>query len=93
MGALVLTSFLTVLSFSGGFRWPGGLREMLLAVPQWVSRNESDVGHHKPFWYYGKMFYEQEPTILLVLVLIVACWLAFLFGLGREGSQEKASAW
>jgi uncharacterized protein (TIGR03663 family) len=43
---------LVVLTFSGGGLWSGGLREMLLAIPQWVDRGHQDTGHFKPFWYY-----------------------------------------
>ena len=43
------------LCFSGGLQWSGGLRELFLAVPQWIGRNESDQGHFKPILYYAQM--------------------------------------
>lgn len=50
--SLILTIILIALFFTGGFQWYGGLREMFLAVPQWIGRNESDTGHFKPWLYY-----------------------------------------
>ncbi len=60
IAALLLAVFLILLVFSGGFQWAGGLREMLLAVPQWVGRNESDVGHQKTFWYYSNIMFGRD---------------------------------
>lgn len=67
-GGLLLCVLLIVFCFTGGLQWSGGLREMLLAVPQWIGRNESDVGHWKPFWTYGKIIWKTEPVLLLSLV-------------------------
>ena len=53
--ALLIAVIGVVALFSGGFQWMGGLREMFLAVPQRIGRNESDHGHFKPFWYYSDM--------------------------------------
>ncbi|RMG45210.1 MAG: TIGR03663 family protein [Candidatus Dadabacteria bacterium] len=64
--ALILAVIIVFLVFSGFFQWPGGLREMLLAVPQWIARNDSDYGHHKPVWYYSKVIWKTEPWLLLV---------------------------
>jgi uncharacterized protein (TIGR03663 family) len=52
VAAALLMIVLVVCCFSGAFQWAGGLREMFLAVPQWIGRNESDTGHFKPFFYY-----------------------------------------
>lgn len=65
LASLLLMSFIIVLIFTGGFRWMGGLREMFLAVPQWVGRNTSDVGHFKSFWYYCEMLFGPEPRELM----------------------------
>lgn len=54
-GGLILSACIILLLFSGGLQWPGGIREMFLAVPQWIGRNESDVGHFKPFIYYTQL--------------------------------------
>lgn len=63
-GALVAL-VLVILLFTGGLQWPGGLREMFLAVPQWMGRNESDVGHHKAFGYYLELIRIAEPHLML----------------------------
>jgi len=65
----VLMALLMVLFFTGGLTWPGGLREMFLAVPQWVSRNTADVGHHKPFGYYLEVMRTTEPQLFLFPLL------------------------
>ena len=52
LGGALLAVMLVTACFTGGFQWAGGLREMLLAVPQWIGRNTSDTGHFKSFWYY-----------------------------------------
>jgi 4-amino-4-deoxy-L-arabinose transferase-like glycosyltransferase len=67
-GAL-LAIVLIALCFTGGFQWPGGLREMLLAVPQWISRNQSDIGHFKPFNQYIKYFFACEPLVLVGVLI------------------------
>lgn len=41
--------------FTGGFTWIQGVREMVLAVPQWIGRGDAhsgDVGHFKSWSYY-----------------------------------------
>jgi uncharacterized protein (TIGR03663 family) len=68
----VLLWLMIVVQFTGGFRWVTGLNEMILAVPQWVSRNTSDYGHFKPFDYYLNVFFSAEPV--LVLALCAACY-------------------
>ena len=40
--SLLLLIMIVVVTFTGGFQWMEGLREMFLAVPQWVGRNTSD---------------------------------------------------
>jgi uncharacterized protein (TIGR03663 family) len=60
--ALILMTLLIIVVFSGGFQWYGGLREMFLAVPQWIGRNESDTGHFKPFLYYTHIIIGPELT-------------------------------
>lgn len=97
-GALIFV-FLLVIIFTGGFQWAGGLREMLLAVPQWVGRNSSDNGHFKPFLYYSQMILETEGWLLLIpglmlgwLVLAPKMFRQYLFG--DEGSWLRFSlAW
>ena len=46
-----------IVLFSGFFLNFNGLQEMFLAIPQWISRNESDVGHFKPCGYYLSIFF------------------------------------
>ena len=90
-GPALLTIFLVLLIFTGGFRWSGGMREMFLAVPQWVSRNESDVGHFKPFLYYLKIIFSAEPALFIGLVFSVfAPLLAFLKSLKVKNDNEGA---
>jgi uncharacterized protein (TIGR03663 family) len=62
----LLAAVVVILIFTGGLVWPAGLREMFLAVPQWVSRNASDQGHHKPFLYYLGIFRQSEPYLYLL---------------------------
>lgn len=52
---LLLAALVILIFFSGGFVWKGGIRELFLAVPQWIGRNESDTGHFKPFLYYFQL--------------------------------------
>lgn len=66
------------LIFSAGGTWYGGLREMFLAVPQWVGRGHSDVGHFKPFWDYARILRITEP-LTWVAVLGPLSLLALLF--------------
>ena len=61
LSALLITVFIIAFTFTGGFRWMNGLREMFLAVPQWVGRNTSDVGHFKSYWYYIEMMFGPQP--------------------------------
>jgi len=56
----LVMSVIVVFTFSGGLQWMGGVREMFLAVPQWVGRNTSDVGHFKSYWYYCVMLFGSE---------------------------------
>lgn len=67
--AILLAVIVTFAFFTGLFRWMVGLREMLLAVPQWIGRGHGDTGHFKPFWYYGNMFLQAEPVVLLAVLL------------------------
>ncbi|MCB0340440.1 MAG: hypothetical protein KDD53_12590, partial [Bdellovibrionales bacterium] len=64
--------FFVAVVFSAGFVWFDGLREMLLAIPQWVSRNSSDIGHHKPFWYYLKVIISTERHLLDLFLILIA---------------------
>ena len=74
--------------FSGGFQWTKGIDEILQGVPQWISRNDSDHGHFKPFWYYAERVVGQsEPWLALVLVLPL---LAFLFLIPARASFSTA---
>ena len=78
---LLVSVFLVFLIFSGGMQWSGGIREMFLAVPQWISRNDSDVGHFKPAIYYTKILLETEPILLLgFAVALIATLLHFIPG-------------
>lgn len=65
----VLAWSVIFLEFTGGFVWISGLREMILAVPQWISRNESDYGHFKPFPYYFETMLTAEPLVLFSLTV------------------------
>ncbi|MEZ4753415.1 MAG: hypothetical protein R3A13_03785 [Bdellovibrionota bacterium] len=67
--ALGITVVLIVAFFTGGFKWFEGIREMFLAVPQWLNRNEADYGHHKPFIYYIGMMLKAEPQLVVALIL------------------------
>ncbi len=69
--ALLLSGILLVAIFTGGFRWMSGLREALLALPQWISRNEVDVGHHKPLIYYVSLIARTEPWLFVLPLLLV----------------------
>lgn len=75
--ALAIIAVLIAITFTGGFQWAGGLREMFLAVPQWVGRNESDYGHHKPFLYYANVLLETEPQVYLPFILLALMALCF----------------
>lgn len=66
--ALSISIVMIVAFFTGGFKWFDGLYEMVLAVPQWVGRNDADYGHHKPFWYYSKIILAAEPQLLFSLI-------------------------
>lgn len=71
--------------FTGAFRWSDGVHEMLLAVPQWIARNDSDFGHHKPFQYYAECLAVVEPTLeILLLVFVALIFVSFLFPLKLE---------
>lgn len=63
--ALLICALLVALLFSGGLQWAGGVREMFFAVPQWISRNQSDTGHFKPFAYYADMLLRPPAGSLL----------------------------
>ncbi len=67
--AVLLAVIVTFGFFTGLFRWMVGLREMLLAVPQWIGRGHGDTGHFKPFEYYAKIFLQTEPVVFLAVVL------------------------
>ena len=63
--AYLLGLVCTLCAFTGGFRWPGGVREMLMALPQWFSRSHSDIGHFKPALYYlNDVIAVAEPQLL-----------------------------
>jgi len=49
---LFVSSLLVLFLFTGGGIWMSGLKEMVLAIPQWIGRNETDTGHFKPFFHY-----------------------------------------
>ncbi|MCB0354456.1 MAG: TIGR03663 family protein [Bdellovibrionales bacterium] len=89
--ALVACGFIVVFIFTAGFYWSEGLREMALAVPQWVSRNESDVGHHKPFGYYFEILLTTEPFLLLLPV--VGVFRSLVPSLERRASLRFWSVW
>lgn len=73
---------LVVAQFTGGFRWVVGLNEMILAVPQWVSRNTSDYGHFKPFDYYLNVFSKADIVNLVALA-------AAIFVIGRACCRKR----
>lgn len=66
LGLIVIFAF-----FTGGFQWFPGIREMFMAVQQWVGRGvEIDTGHFKPFLYYTKdVIFKAEPHLLLALFI------------------------
>lgn len=66
MYALLLIVLLVIGIYTGGFKWINGIRELFLAVPQWVGRNKSDVGHFKPFIYYAKVIWQTEPHLIMI---------------------------
>lgn len=66
-----LCAFFIVFIFSAGLKWPAGLREMILAVPQWVNRNKADYGHHKPFAYYAEMITQTESGLLAIAIVLL----------------------
>jgi len=82
--------FVTVLFgiFSAGFRWGDGLKEMFMAIPQWIGRSSSDTGHFKPFIYYAKAILKTESWLLYVPLLVIFYllieFLVFRFKLKRK---------
>jgi uncharacterized protein (TIGR03663 family) len=90
MVAFLLFMVFVVGVFTGAFRWADGLREMFLAIPQWIGRSKSDVGHVKPFIYYLKnVLWQTEPAlpataVIAGLVLALAPFIRLLRG-GEEG--------
>ncbi len=75
--AIVISTIVLFGIFSGGFRWVDGIREMFLAVPQWIGRGSGDTGHFKPFLYYTRLLLQTEPWLIFgfglsVLVLILS---------------------
>jgi hypothetical protein len=80
-GGLLLLFFLVITCFSGGLRWFDGVRELFLAVPQWIGRGtSSDPGHFKPFFFYlTQMIVPTEPYLREGVLLSVALILAALF--------------
>lgn len=53
--------FILIILFSGFFLNIYGIKEMFLAVPQWVGRNSSDTGHFKPWGYYFSIIFSSLP--------------------------------
>lgn len=49
---LTIYFFILMLFYTGFFQWSGGIIEFFKSVPQWLGRNDSDVGHFKPWGYY-----------------------------------------
>lgn len=76
--------------FTGGFRWFQGVREMFMAVQQWIGRGvESDTGHFKPYYYYVKdVILVAEPH--LVLALVISIIVVFSSILARVVKKENA---
>ncbi len=89
--AYLLGLLSTVTVFSGGLRWPGGIREMFMALPQWVGRSHSDVGHIKPALYYlNDVIAVTEPQLLAVFIAaLVLPVLGSLIGFVREEMQPS----
>ncbi len=77
---LLICLFIISLLFSGFFRHPAGLRELLFGIQQWVGRGHSDKGHHKEFFYYYKVFVKAEPLIILGIVplIYISVYLAYV---------------
>lgn len=78
-GLLLCLAVISIL-FSGFFRHPDGIRELLFGIPQWVGRGHSDTGHHKPFFYYYDVFDLTEPVAMLGVLplLYIVLYLIYL---------------
>ena len=89
--AYLLGLVCTLFVFTGGFRWPGGVREMFLALPQWFSRSHSDVGHFKPPLYFlTDIVAVAEPQLLaLFAAALILPVLKKLIGFVREESGRS----
>lgn len=75
----LLCLLIVLLNFTNGLQTGNGIRELLLAIPQWVGRGESDVGHFKPWNYYlEKLIWPTEPQLILI-TLIAPAFLALAF--------------
>lgn len=73
--ATLLALVVIVFVFTGAFRWADGLREMVLAIPQWIGRSSSDQGHVKPFPYYARdVIWITEPQLAIAMVLALVLW-------------------
>jgi uncharacterized protein (TIGR03663 family) len=85
-GPLIAFIILLLGTFSGGFRWFGGIYEMFLAVPQWIGRGSGDTGHFKPFLFYSQVLLQTEPWLVLALVVAAAL---FIFSLLSPKNSES----
>jgi uncharacterized protein (TIGR03663 family) len=79
LAGLLICSLVVSFLFSGFFRHPDGIRELLFGIQQWVGRGHSDTGHHKPFFYYYDVFDLTEPVAMIGLIplLYIAIYLLF----------------
>lgn len=77
--ASMLFFFLTFVSYSSGFRSFAGIRELFLALQQWLVRGTtSDIGHFKPVSYYLlHIFGSAEPYLLVAYPCIAGLLLLF----------------
>jgi len=68
---ILLSVFILILLFTGGFQWSSGMREFFLAFSQWMMRGTADIGHFKPWYYYINLLWRTEPTLLICVVFPV----------------------
>jgi uncharacterized protein (TIGR03663 family) len=76
----------TLFVFTAAFRWPDGVRQMFLALPQWFGRSHSDTGHFKPALYYiSDVIAVTEPQLLALFVAaLVLPALSIVVGFVRD---------
>lgn len=91
-----LFGLIVVTLYSGGLQWFDGIRELTIAVQQWIGRGQGDTGHFKRFLYYSNdVIAASELHLLLgfVAVLISSVVISYRNGiracLGNEYSLGR----